>query len=77
MTTRCKDALLLGIDGGGTKTDAVLCDGEGRVISRFVGGASGDVRTAAERYLAGTLPLEPASFGDHHPHGGTGSGAGA
>lgn len=43
----------------------------------FVGGASGDVRTAAERYLAGTLPLEPASFGDHHPHGGTGSGAGA
>ena len=27
--------------GGGTKTDAVLCDGEGRVISRFIGGASG------------------------------------
>ena len=58
MTTRCKDALLLGIDGGGTKTDAVLCDGEGRVISRFVGGASGFTgipREEAEAHLTETL----------------------
>ena len=36
----------------------------------FVGGASGDARTAAERYLAGTLPLEPNARG-------AGGGAGA
>ena len=30
--------LIVGIDGGGTKTEAVLCDGEGRVLSRVIGG---------------------------------------
>ena len=41
MTIRCDDTLLLGLDGGCTKTDALLCSGDGRVISRASGGASG------------------------------------
>ena len=31
---------ILGIDGGGTKTDAVLCDLSGHVVARFIGPAS-------------------------------------
>lgn len=31
---------LLGVDGGGTKTDAVLCDGDGRVLCRARSGAA-------------------------------------
>lgn len=34
------DVRLIGIDGGGTKTDAVLCAGDGTVLSRIIGGAS-------------------------------------
>ena len=49
------------------EVDLVICGGIGPGAARaltdagivFVGGASGDVRTAAERYLAGTLPLIP------------------
>ena len=32
--------MLLGIDGGGTKTDALLTDNEGNVLFRRVGGGS-------------------------------------
>ncbi|MBR6525554.1 MAG: hypothetical protein IKT57_06250 [Clostridia bacterium] len=32
--------LIIGIDGGGTKTDAVLCDESGRVLRRIKGGPS-------------------------------------
>lgn len=34
------DIRLVGIDGGGTKTDAVLCAGDGTVLSRKIGDAS-------------------------------------
>ena len=49
---------ILGIDGGGTKTDAVLCDGTGRVIARAVGGPSsvtGQSEEAAQESLRDTL----------------------
>ena len=32
---------LLGIDGGGTKTDVLLCDQTGRMVARHIGGPSG------------------------------------
>lgn len=35
--------MLLGVDGGGTKTEAVLCDTEGNVIRRVIGGPSSAV----------------------------------
>lgn len=50
--------LLLGVDGGATKTDAVLCDGQGRVIRRVIGPASNPNalgETAALEQLAHTL----------------------
>ena len=31
---------LLGVDGGGTKTDSVLCEQNGKVVRRCIGGAS-------------------------------------
>ena len=42
---------LMGIDGGGTKTDVMLCDQAGRMIARHIGGPSGlagkDLKTAS------------------------------
>lgn len=40
--------LLLGIDGGGTKTDAVLCSENGKVLGRLVGPASSPTSNSAE-----------------------------
>ena len=37
-------AYFLGFDGGGTKTECVLADGEGRVLARAPGGPSNPVR---------------------------------
>ena len=37
-------AYFLGFDGGGTKTECVLADGEGRVLARATGGPSNPVR---------------------------------
>ena len=57
MTIKCS-ALLLGLDGGGTKTDAVLSDGAGKVIARAAGGATGFTgipRPEAERRLKTVL----------------------
>src|SRR5580704_8701236 len=39
-------AYFLGFDGGGTKTDCVLSDSEGRVLARAAGGPSNPVRTS-------------------------------
>ena len=39
---------VLGFDGGGTKTDCVLLDGEGRVIARSRGGPSNPYRIGVE-----------------------------
>lgn len=39
----------LGIDGGGTKTECVLADGEGRVIARAQAGPSNPLRTGYAR----------------------------
>jgi N-acetylglucosamine kinase-like BadF-type ATPase len=39
----------LGFDGGGTKTDCVLADAEGRVVARATGGPSNPVRTGYTR----------------------------
>lgn len=55
---------LLGLDGGGTKTDVVLCDGEGHVLSRAKGGAAsltGQSEEQAACHLEETLrrALEP------------------
>ncbi|MEG0767337.1 MAG: BadF/BadG/BcrA/BcrD ATPase family protein, partial [Clostridia bacterium] len=50
--------LLVGLDGGGTKTDAVLCDGEGRVLRRAVGASSSPVSqtfTLASEHIRETL----------------------
>src|SRR5271170_5146899 len=39
----------LGFDGGGTKTDCVLADAEGRVVARGTGGPSNPVRSGYTR----------------------------
>ena len=57
--------------------DLVICGGIGTGAVRaltdagivFVGGATGDVRTVAERYLAGTLPLDPDLHCEGHGEG--------
>lgn len=49
---------LIGLDGGGTKTDAALCDGEGRVLARVRGGAAsltGQAKELAFQHLEETL----------------------
>ncbi len=43
------DIRLVGIDGGGTKTDAVLCAGDGTVLSRRIGEASSPTSQSLER----------------------------
>lgn len=49
------DRLVIGLDGGGTKTAAELCDGSGRVLATSVGGPSNfqviGVETAARTIL--------------------------
>ncbi|MBQ7289185.1 MAG: hypothetical protein IJW78_05625 [Clostridia bacterium] len=63
---------IIGIDGGGTKTEAVLCDLEGNVVRRLLGGPSGatglpfqeaaeNLKTLVEELLDspdGPLPVE-------------------
>jgi N-acetylglucosamine kinase-like BadF-type ATPase len=39
----------LGFDGGGTKTECILADSEGRVVGRSVGGPSNPLRTGYTR----------------------------
>lgn len=39
----------LGFDGGGTKTDCVLADAEGRIVARALGGPSNPLRTGYMR----------------------------
>lgn len=46
-------AYLLGIDGGGTKTEAVICDGSGRVLGNGLGGPSGIDSVGAAGALLG------------------------
>ena len=43
---------LIGIDGGGTKTDAVLCDASGRVLRRVRGGSSSPTSLGIEAAAA-------------------------
>src|SRR5271157_4659236 len=39
----------LGFDGGGSKTDCVLADAEGRVVARAIAGPSNPMRTGYSR----------------------------
>ena len=48
MSTR----FILGLDGGGTKTDAVLCDEQGHVVARAIGAASSITGQGTERAQA-------------------------
>jgi len=41
-------ALFAGVDGGGTKTEVVITDGSGQLLSSAVGGASNPLRTGVE-----------------------------
>ena len=50
--------LIVGIDGGGTKTEAVLCDDEGRVLRRVRGGPTSPTSlpvTQVKENLAGIM----------------------
>src|SRR5580704_7440316 len=51
-------AYFLGFDGGGTKTDCVLSDSEGRVLARAAGGPSNPVRTS---YMKAWFSLSEAA----------------
>lgn len=44
--------IFLGVDGGGTKTQAVLLDGNGQIIGEGVSGASNPLRVGIETALA-------------------------
>ncbi|PZQ64225.1 MAG: hypothetical protein DI570_06090 [Phenylobacterium zucineum] len=48
---------LVGIDGGGAKTAAALCDPEGRVLARVRGAGSAIVGTPGEAFFAVVEPL--------------------
>lgn len=43
--------LVIGIDGGGTKTDAVLCDNRGNVLNRVILGASNPIDIGIEKSI--------------------------
>ena len=43
---------LLGVDGGGTKTDALLCTLDGRIIGRATGGPSSVSGQSPEKAMA-------------------------
>lgn len=43
--------LVIGIDGGGTKTDAVLCDNRGNVLNRVILGASNPIDIGIEKCI--------------------------
>ncbi len=45
--------IFLGIDGGGTKTQAVICDETGRILGAGLGGASGIDSVGAEGAIIG------------------------
>lgn len=55
---------LLGIDGGGTKTQAALCDATGRVLGVGLGGASGIDSVGAEGAVAGIGAAVAAAWRD-------------
>lgn len=58
--------VLLGLDGGGTKTDMVLCDGTGRVLCRAIGGAAsltGQEQAAAFAHIEETVRRVTAPIG--------------
>ena len=64
MTTKC-EKMYLGIDGGGTKTDAAVCDEHGKILSRAIGGGcafTGQTREKAEGNLRGAVEAALAPF---------------
>jgi len=72
QTIAASDAsYLLGIDGGGSKTESVLADREGRVVARALAGASNPLRTGYARAWfslseAGDLVLAKANIRAGH-----------
>ena len=57
---------ILGLDGGGTKTDMALCDESGRVIARAIGGAAsltGQTQEAAFGHIEETVRRVTAPIG--------------
>jgi glucosamine kinase len=52
----------LGLDGGGTKTDCVLADAEGRVVARASAGPSNPVRTGYARAWVSLTDAADAGF---------------
>lgn len=71
-------ALFLGVDGGGTKTEAAICDETGRILGLGLGGPSGIDSVGAEGAISGiaaavqaaraqaalpTAPFDGAFFG--------------
>jgi len=48
-TSAADASYLLGLDGGGTKTECVLADSEGRIVARSTGGPSNPLRTGYPR----------------------------
>lgn len=49
---RTEEKLFLGVDGGGTKTQAVLIDGAAKILAGGVAGASNPVRVGIEKAVA-------------------------
>lgn len=64
---------LIGVDGGATKTDAVLADASGRVLARFIGpetNPSGQSRERARENLVSTLDALLSGFGGREAFAG-------
>lgn len=60
---------IVGIDGGGTKTEMVLCDEYGHVLKRVVGGPSSPTSQPVDRAIANirdTLETLLKDFGGLH-----------
>jgi N-acetylglucosamine kinase-like BadF-type ATPase len=63
-------AYFLGFDGGGTKTDCVLADANGRVLERSTAGPSNPIRTGYTKAWFSLSEAADAVLGRHKIHAG-------
>ncbi len=60
----------LGFDGGGTKTDCILADAEGRILARAVAGPSNPIRTGYTKAWFSLSEAADAVLSRHKIHAG-------
>lgn len=63
-------AFFLGFDGGGTKTDCILADADGRVLARAAAGPSNPIRTGYTKAWFSLSEAADAVLGRHKIHAG-------